>query len=360
MIRTYCGDSSKCYFSLDEDRDDNRALLPSAVYYIKNFGSGAEVALNVGWNFELIWSVNSENKKSYWEYRIVLDNVKYLQCMGDEENPTWQQTSPEDYFTPCQNNFVLTDSYTVQKTPSGNLTASTDKLSKYRYLSGSSVFSDLLNAVQTTAYTPNDNVNKAMKKFVDKYSKLAVSVNVWNSSFLEWNDIKKVPWKSIYFVAGDITINWGSKSIDNPFTIVQTNGKTTIKWDVKHNMMLLTYGNIEFEWINCNEDQTVKWIFYAAGNLSRAAKYRNNRSDAKTWCTKGWLHVQWVLIWNNFNNLMDSSRSHLNDWFNKEDKKSSVMNWASVLIEYSPSIFTKSTMPPGAEDFTTALSIYKQ
>jgi hypothetical protein len=38
MIRTYCGDSSKCYFSLDEDRDD-RALLPSAVYYIENFGS---------------------------------------------------------------------------------------------------------------------------------------------------------------------------------------------------------------------------------------------------------------------------------------------------------------------------------
>jgi hypothetical protein len=107
-----------------------------------------------------------------------LDNVEYLQCLGDDENPTWQQTSPEDYFTPCQNNFVLTDSYTVQKTPSGNLTASTDKLSKYRYLSGSSVFSDLLNAVQTTAYTSNDNVNKAMKKFVDKYSKLAVSVNV--------------------------------------------------------------------------------------------------------------------------------------------------------------------------------------
>jgi hypothetical protein len=35
------------------------------------------------------------------------------------------------------------------------------------------------------------------------------------------------------------------------------------------------------------------------------------------------------------------------------------MNWASVLIEYSPSIFTKSTMPPGAEYFTTALTVYK-
>ena len=362
MTGAYCGNSSKCYFSLDPERKDDRALLPSAIYYIENFGSWTNVPLKlgVGWDFELFWNIHAESTKPYWEYRIVLDNVKYLQCMGNEENPTWQQTSPEDYFTPCQNNFVLTDPYTVQKTPSGNLTASTDKLSKYRYLSGSSVFSDLLNAVQTTAYTPNDNVNKAMKKFVDKYSKLAVSVNVWNSSFLQWNNIKKVPWKSIYFVSGDITINWGSNSIDNPFTIVQTSGKTTIKWNVKHNMMLLTYGNIEFKWTSCNEDQTVKWIFYAAGNLSRAIKYRNNKSDATTWCTKGWLHVQWVLIWNKFNKLMEDSRSHLNDWFNKEDKKKSVMDWASVLIEYSPTIFTKSTMPPGAEDFTTALSIYKQ
>jgi hypothetical protein len=107
-----------------------------------------------------------------------LDSVKYLQCLGDEENPTWQQTSPEEYFTPCQNNLVLTDSYTVQKTPSGNLTASTEKLSKYKYLNGSSTFSGLLGAISASEYTPNDNVNKAMKKFVDKYSKLAVSVNV--------------------------------------------------------------------------------------------------------------------------------------------------------------------------------------
>jgi hypothetical protein len=35
------------------------------------------------------------------------------------------------------------------------------------------------------------------------------------------------------------------------------------------------------------------------------------------------------------------------------------MDGASVLIEYSPSVFTKGSMPPGAEDFTTALSIYK-
>ena len=56
---------------------------------------------------------------------------------------------------------------------------------------------------------------------------------------------------------------------------------------------------------------------------------------------------------------MKDSRSHLEGWFGTSNKTTEVMNWWSVVIEYSPSIFTKGTMPPGAEDFTTALSIYK-
>ena len=72
--------------------------------------------------------------------------------------------------------------------------------------------------------------------------------------------------------------------------------------------------------------------------------------------------MQWVLIWKGFDDLMNDSRSNLNNWFD-EDKwgknAQTVMNGASVLIEYSPSIFANGTMPPGAKDFTTALSIYK-
>jgi hypothetical protein len=56
---------------------------------------------------------------------------------------------------------------------------------------------------------------------------------------------------------------------------------------------------------------------------------------------------------------MRKSRSNLNNWFGSSQKKNIVMNGASVLIEYAPSVFTKGSMPPGAEDFTTALSIYK-
>jgi hypothetical protein len=192
---------------------------------------------------------------------------------------------------------------------------------------------------------------------------LAVKVNT--SSFKGNNvTVKKVPWKDIYFIDGTATFTQSDSTIKNAFTIVQKDANQTIfiKWDLNnYNMMLLTNWNINFEG-NCKTNQEVKWIFYAWGNLIRGGVNRNINPNSNDRCTEWWLRVKWVLIWNNFDWLMNSSRSHLNDWFQKssnEEKKQSVMNWASVLIEYSPTIFTKSTMPPGAEDFTTALSIYK-
>ena len=122
--------------------------------------------------------------------------------------------------------------------------------------------------------------------------------------------------------------------------------------------MLLTKWSIVFEW-NCTSNQTVKWIFYAANWLSRQGVWKNDNVNNSVWCDKWWLHVKWVLIGSWLDKLMKGSRSNLSGWFNTTNKTQTVMNWASVLIEYSPSIFTKSTMPPGAEDFTTALTVYK-
>ena len=91
-------------------------------------------------------------------------------------------------------------------------------------------------------------------------------------------------------------------------------------------------------------------------------KNDNLEKDNGKWCDKWGLYVKGVLIWDGFDWLMRDSRSHLENWFKADDnhKWSEIMKWWSVVIEYSPSVFTKSTMPPGAEDFTTALSIYKQ
>ena len=317
---------------------------------------------NNGYTFTTnVYTTNSSdwNTKYFWEYQFQLTKVEYLQC---DANGKWQA---DDVTAVCQSNFVLTNSYTVQKTPSGNFTnTSTNQLKNYLYADGKSTMDKstmdgLLNKIAWTSdYAPNKAVETAMTNFITKYQKLAVKVNTNGSSFLNGKSVKKVPWKNIYFVDGDITINWTTKAITTPFTIVQTSWKTTIKWNVNHNMMLLTKWSIVFKW-NCTSNQTVKWIFYAANWLSRQGVWKNDNVNNSVWCDKWWLHVKWVLIGSWLDKLMKGSRSNLSGWFNTTNKTQTVMNWASVLIEYSPSIFTKSTMPPGAEDFTTALTVYK-
>jgi hypothetical protein len=195
-----------------------------------------------------------------------------------------------------------------------------------------------------------------MTKFINKYSKLAVKA---------WDWLKKVPGKNIYFVSSDICL-WSQceKSIDvsKPTTVVQTEWyNTKIKWNVNSNLMLLTKWKITFtDSKSCNNRQVVKWIFYAENWIerTRVTKNTSDRLNEAQRCTEGWLTVKWVLIWRWLDWVMKNSRSNLNKWFSGKNAQT-VMNWASVIIEYSPSVFTKGTMPPGAEDFTTALSIYK-
>ena len=300
-----------------------------------------------------------------WEYYVSLDRVEYLYCDW-EKRTEWKSVN-----TTCRSNFVLTSPYTVQKTPSWNLKASTQTLSRFKPQAWGKIFSEYINAISTSSYSKNTAVEDAMDKFIKKYEKLAVKVDT--TKFWKDVEVKKVPWKDIYFLEWDAEFSSNGAKIDKPFTIVQTKWSTTIDGDLQYNMMLLTKNNITFKW-NCTSDQAVKWIFYAWWKLYRAwandkeGIEKNKSKDNTYWCDAWWLHIKWVLIWDNFDNLMKSSRSHIDGWWKSDgesrywenDLRTKVMDGASVLIEYSPSVFTKSTMPPGAEDFTTALSIYKQ
>ena len=218
--------------------------------------------------------------------------------------------------------------------------------------------SDLLRAtIATSDYAQNDAVNKAMNNFVNKYQKLAVSVD---------GGMKKVPGKSIYFVEWDKVIKDGAFTKPTTFVQMDPSKKITIEWNVENlNIMVLTRWTIVFKDTNdCNpvkaqSRQTVKWIFYGEKGLRREWVLKNTNINASRRCTEWWLTIKWVLIWKWFDGLMKDSRSNVTNWFGSSQKKNIVMNGASVLIEYAPSVFTKGSMPPGAEDFTTALSIYK-
>ena len=337
----------------------------------RQFGVYGPMQTLVGGNNNLylkFWDTKSDEWKKkngqkitdLWEYKVQITNLEYKECTANRKWETYNQKGV------CQSNFVLTEPYTVQKTPSGNLKASTTTLAKFKQVDGEDItsFSKYLTAMSTTDYNKNSKVDDAMKNFRDKYEKLAVNVN--NEKY---PSLKKVPGKNIYFIDRDFTIKGGT--FDKAFTIVQKGekNKVTIDWSVENlNMMILTDWTIEFKW-DCISDQTVKWIF-VWGTLERYWVDKNNDNDDKhPWCYEWWLHIKWVLIWGGFENLMKESRSHLNDWRKRNSNerdgdasqlKKKIMDWASVVIEYSPSIFTQSTMPPGAEYFTTALDIYKK
>ena len=349
----YSGDNIDC-LQPGEDRNSSKPLIEAWKEKQKEHYTIDVDDTGLGY-----WPTISRTKSKewnttvLWEYKFQLVVYQYDQCKDDGSWKTYIMDDPV-----CQSNFVLTDSYTVQKTPSGNLTASTNTLKKFREADGERVeFSTYLNTISTSDYNPNWKVEEAMKAFSDKYEKLAVTINKNGTT------MKKVPWKNIYFIDWNFSIkNW---TFSKPFTLVQTNPDKTIKieWDITNlNMMILTEWDIEFIW-NCEKNQNVKWIFYAKGDLKRSWVKKNNNLSNNVWCTKWWLNIKWVLIWYNFNELMNKSRSHLENWFESkghaQELTKKIMNWASVVVEYSPSIFTKSTMPPGAEDFTTALSIYK-
>ena len=332
-----CGTSNNmCYFDFTTKATKTR--LWSKLNHIENFWAG--------------WT-------RFGEYKIRMKKISYLRCNDGEWDS--KEKSGESL---CESTFMLTNPYTVQKTPSGNFKASTEALSNYRYCEkydknnnclGWNTANNLLNAIAVSEYQPNKSVDDAMQKFINKYSKLAVSTGK--------NWLKKVPGKNIYFISQNICL-WSKCTNDiklnKPTTLVQTSWDVEIKWDVNtDNLMLLTNWKIKFtDPDSCTHRQVVKWIFYAKSWIERTPVQKNTSDRATKRCTEWWLTVKWVLIWNWLQQVMKNSRSNLNNWHHSKTAQT-VMNGASVLIEYSPSVFTKSTMPPGAEDFTTALSIYK-
>ncbi|MDR2190440.1 MAG: hypothetical protein LBP53_04560 [Candidatus Peribacteria bacterium] len=209
-----------------------------------------------------------------------------------------------------------------------------------------------------------------MNAFISKYSKLAVKVNSTTlGTVANGVSVKKVPGKNIYFVDGNLKIEGTNTVYNKPFTIIQTIGDTTIKGNLHHNMMLLTNGKITFDGsASCTATQTLKGIYYAKGGFYSINVSFNNNLNNPSRCTKGNLHIKGIAIGDGLiNNVMANRRSELNQWFTckspttqcQTQRRNYIMNGAALLIEYSPSIFTTATMPPGAEEFTKALEVYK-
>jgi hypothetical protein len=373
------GNTFRSYNILNNTRE---FAFRSSVFIIDNFGRTSTYGyINKG-----EWWVDSKSSiDAYGEYKLSLHSVEYLQC----SNGRRKEQTP--YPRVCDVNFSVTKPYILQKTPAGTVNITTQALDKfYMYADRTQVFSNILNAVlANNTYSPNAAVKSALDAFINKYSKLAVEVKGVNALFGtdSQTTVRKVPGKNIYFVDGNLTIDGYGYEYDpskseiirpiggnkekykHPFTIVQTIGHTTIVGNLDHNMMLLTNGNITFSGrLNCNDAQVVRGIFYAGGELKGEKVAKNDRLENSERCIGGNLHIKGIVIGQGLQNVANARRSELNQWFWSSASKSAslanrrnyIMNGAAVLIEYAPSVFTKSTMPPGAEEFTTALEVYRK
>ncbi len=342
-------------------------LLPlSSKLIISNFGTASARLIGKGTQ-----SLSSRDIQTFGEYKLSLEKIEYQTCVSstdDKGNAVYKLSTQKDgYDRVCEVDFAVTDPYMIQKSPYGIGNKSTTDLSKYQLKNGTNFMSQFFEqaTISDTAYETPKNMKTLFINFKNKYAKLAKTVK---------GAIKKVPGKSIYLISGkSIDLKSVIGNSTKPFTLIATdpNAEIIIKGNLSTNAMIMTQGTIVFDAEGaCNGQagygkagQMVQGIFYAGNGFVSKNDKKNNDLNNSEWCNYGNLHIKGVAI-GDLSKVMKERRSELYTWFNASSSSSTkkksdiVVNGASVLVEYNPSL--RGNLPPGAEEFNKALEVYRK
>ncbi|MCF7834854.1 DUF11 domain-containing protein [Candidatus Gracilibacteria bacterium] len=313
----------------------------------------------------------------YGEYKLMLEKVEYEYCNGNDE----EEGTVIDRV--CHVNFTATKPYLMQKSLFGATPkATTDiNLDDFYDIEGTKLIkkTDLESIMDVDAkdYDGGSALNTLVSSFVNKYDKLSTKLNDFGFSNLTQGtitELKKVPSKQIYIIKGNgtLTIKQLNSYFNKPFTLVVKGMDLVVEGSVNTNgMFIVQGGKISFKEdpnSRCEATQVVRGIFITDTGFGVGDITLNMSNDLdKPRCQRGGLDVKGVLIGDNIEDLVVQRRSQLNDWFyvnsNNESKikierRNEIFAGASVLIEYSPSL--RGNLPPGAEDFTKTLEVYKR
>lgn len=347
---------------------------------------------------------DGHSEREFWEYKLVLQKVEYKVC--NKAQGTWEDWVR--YWAICEVNFAVTEPYIMQISTFGvsPVWSNNKFLEKYYAMDWEPILtkSDLSNVIRTdnSDYAVDSNVRSKFDEFKNKYESLAVSMSLdstvkgtrWTNtlrnifSVEDWRvtAIKKVPGKSIYFLEWNWTLVLSQDKIDyltTAFTLIVKWMDVEIQWQFLKYAMIVTDKQMSFKdtWpkgnMGCADGwQVVQWIYVALWWFKSANETLRNTNANKKWCPWWWLHVKWVLIWDNIEDITNTKRSQLNSWFNVDSsslstnnleaiekarmkaRRETIIKWASLLIEYSPSLW--KTLPPWAEIFTEGLEIYRK
>lgn len=368
------------------NKQENFNTLKIYKYFIKNHQTE-----NFNWGTEILTVnalLNWNQTKRYWEYKLVLEKVDYEYC----DKTVWQWKKWKRYGAVCEVDFAVTKPYMMQVSTFGvnpvwsNWLAFLDDYydMNWKKILDSTDLKETINT-ENSDYAISSDARSQMNAFKEKYGKLAVKINK-NAVSRIWLDVSniesvsKVPNQSIYFIEW----NWGTLTLSQSkannktaaYTIFVENANVEIVWKFLQYAMIITDWTISFidnAWDSkdrCTEWwQVVQWIFVALKGFKESTPSLININENQERCARWGLHVKWVLIWSNIENLIKNRRSQLNSWFNvnyvwwtpqkiRTDRKKKIMEWAALLIEYSPELW--KSLPPWAEIFTESLQVYRK
>ena len=386
-------DNKNVFKTLDDYWQEYPILFPaSSKFIIKNFW---ERNPSIIWQAWVKWNSTQLPINAFWEYKISLQSVTYDTCWG------WDPYENKDGAI-CEVDFAVTDHYIVQKSPYWEIksqqlsnTTKYSELSDYMNIDGWKLFDDS-NVDKVVDYSVPAGLQQSLQTFIKKYYGSSV-VAIKKADSNCWVDVRKVQWKSIYFIDWTAQIDLSNclGATDKVFTLIAKDwANIVIRGNLYTNAMIMTEWQIIFDaqWFKtstsgptttaCNGDlysptkrywhawQMVKWIFYAGKGFDSINDKKNTDLNNAEWCNYGNLHIKGVAIWD-LKNVVKNRRSELYTWFNNwcdvknaatdpkcKERRNIVINWASVLVEYNPDLW--GNLPPGAEDFNKALEVYRK
>lgn len=404
-------DTMECYFALyngehrqedgdaittfklpcDADKWDSDTLFD--FFEEKTRDTYMSLAMDAPGKYFIEMNGNNFDRNYFGEHKLVLEKVTYDYCKEYLDTDGSSYTDWErwvDIDRVCEVNYATTKPYLMQKSSFGATKAGDEiDLSDFYDIEGGNILdrTDLRDLMEIDAQDFNDSeVQGLVDNFVSKYEKLAVEIpksERWSllSRYQDVDRISVVPGRNIFVFEGHGGAMVLSQDDNNPkypkspYTIIVKDLDLYVEGDVDTNWMFIVDGKIGFQEKDaksfCTKPQEVNGIFITQKGFTKSRFDDNKNGDVQRFdensqlCEYGNLIVNWVLIWDNLEDLVQSRRSHLNDWFRikhfdtaDEERRDKLFEWAAVLIEYNPSLW--SDLPPGAEDFTTALEVYKR
>ncbi len=279
----------------------------------------------------------------------------------------------------CQMNFGVTKQYAVSRTPTGT-SSSTKDLDDYKRQDNTKVLqvNELIKVLDSFALSNADT--NLIAQMVNKYVTLAVKVDTIddkldNNTTVTKAGVSKVPGKNIFVIdaktpdgkRGTITVLENATFSKGAFTLIVINGNLTVKGDLTKNpngMFIVRDGDLTFSAIGNaqenNQNQTVKGIFIGLQNVKAEgdgyqAAFNNDLN--KPWINGGRLLIHGVILGGNLKELVEGRRSIVESWFDKR-AGDGLLDDGALVIKANPEIFTN--LPPGAEDISLTLNIFKQ